>query len=72
MRRPADLLRDPRARFRFAAVLFAACFLAQFTALFLPQGILNRVTNFISWSALWLTALDVLATTDVRREVDSR
>lgn len=61
------MIRDPHFRFRCAVVLFAFCFLAQFTALFLSQGALAKVTNFISWSALWLTALDVMATTDVRR-----
>lgn len=33
-------------------------------------GLMDAVTNYLSWMALVITALDVLLTSDVRAEVD--
>jgi hypothetical protein len=61
-------LRSPRVRVWFALALLVGCVVAwPITALTVfrdePQGILG-----LSYLALILTALDILATTDVRKQ----
>jgi hypothetical protein len=61
---------DPKNRKRFAKALLVVCVIGwPATALTIfsqePQGILG-----LSWTALILTALDILATTDTREQVD--
>lgn len=63
-------LLDPEPRRRFAVVLLVGSTIAwPVTALTVfreePQGILG-----LSWAAIILTALDILATTDVRKQAE--
>lgn len=63
-------MRDPSNRVRFAIILLAVCVVGwPLSALTLardePQFILG-----LSWFALILTALNIIATTDVRNEQD--
>lgn len=64
-------LRNPRLRVRFAASLLVVCAVAwPVTALTVfasePQGILG-----LSWFALILQALNIVATTDVRDQQET-
>lgn len=70
MGRLLKLLKSPVVRFRAAIVLLAATpILWPLTSLTIfrdePQGVLG-----LSWLALILTAVDIVATTDVRKEQD--
>lgn len=63
-----DRLRDPRLRVRLAGVLLVVSLIGWPLSAFTvargePQFILG-----LSWLAITLTCLDVVATTDVRRE----
>lgn len=66
-----DRLRDPHVRFWGALTMLVASLIgwplsAVTFARHEPQFILG-----LSWLAITLTALDILATTDVRREQDA-
>lgn len=65
-----ERVQDPKLRLRFALGLLCVCMVGwPVTALTVfrhePQGILG-----LSWIALILTSVDILATTDTRKQVD--
>lgn len=37
---------------------------------FISESSMNAVTNYLSWLAITITALDIVVTTDVRKEVE--
>lgn len=66
---PVRLIKNPKVRFRSAVVIFFACIVfwpvSQFTfAKSEPPTILG-----LSWGAMILTALDIMASTDIRKEI---
>lgn len=67
---PLRLIKNPKVRFRSAVVIFFACLVlwpvSQFTfASHEPPTILG-----LSWGAMILTALDIMASTDIRKELE--
>lgn len=63
---------DPRKRRRWAIILLVVSFvlghvnLAGALAGVIPPWLTDLVTNYLSWLAITLTALDIVQTTDVR------
>lgn len=67
---PLRLIRSPQVRFKAAVVIFFGCLIAWPVSSFTfakqePQTILG-----LSWGAMLLTAIDVMASTDIRKEID--
>jgi hypothetical protein len=71
-----ERLRDPKARRRaalwllFVSLALGNVNLAAVLGGVIPHWLNDVITNYLSWLALTVTALDVVATTDVRVEVD--
>lgn len=67
---------DPRRRRRLAWYLLVGSLalghvnVAAFMLGWMSHGAMDATTNYLSWLALTLTALDILATADVRVEVE--
>lgn len=58
---------DPEIRLRWAANLFwATVFLGLISTIFLCKTGFERVLMVISWGAITITCVDIVATTDVR------
>lgn len=67
---PLRLIKNPVVRFRSAVIIFFGCLIlwpvSQFTfARHEPPTILG-----LSWGAMILTALDIMASTDIRKELE--
>ena len=59
----------PQTRLLLAARLFwASLFLGTLSTVFLCHSFFERVLMAISWGAITITCIDVIATTDVRDE----
>ncbi len=62
-------LKNPRVRFWGAVGLFVISILAGIhSVLFIAHDPYEKILIGISWGAITLTALDIMATTDVRKE----
>jgi hydrogenase/urease accessory protein HupE len=69
MARLLKRLKDPRVRFWAATALFVlTLILGTLCTLFVAQTPYERVLMAISWGAITITCLDIMATTDVRKE----
>lgn len=64
-------LRNPKFRFWGAVVLFVLSIVAGiYCTVAIAKDPFEKVLMAISWGAITLTALDLMATTDVRKETD--
>lgn len=64
-----DLIRNPKFRFWGAVFLFfTSIILGTYCTLFIAKDPFEKVLMAISWGAITITALDLMATTDVRKE----
>lgn len=62
-------IKNPKVRFYFAVVLFFLSVIGGiYSTLFLAKDGYEKVLMAISWGAITITALDLMATTDVRKE----
>lgn len=67
---------EPEKRRRFAIHLLVWSFLlghvnvGMFLGGIISHELMDLVTNYLSWCAITITALDVVMTTDVRKEQD--
>lgn len=67
----------PERRRRVALWLLVVSFvmghvnMAAFVLGLVPPAVMDAITNYLSWLALTITALDVLMTTDVRVNTDN-
>jgi hypothetical protein len=63
------LIKNPHARFWGAVVLFVLSLIGgAYSTLVLAHGGYEKTLMAISWGAITITAVDVMATTDVRKE----
>jgi hypothetical protein len=63
--------KNPKVRFYGAVVLFFASILGGIhSVVFVAKTPYDRILIGISWLAITITAVDVMATTDVRKEQD--
>jgi hypothetical protein len=63
------LIKNPHARFYGAVVLFILSIMGGvYSTLILAHGGYEKTLMGISWAAITITAVDVMATTDVRKE----
>lgn len=66
-------LRDPQTRFWGAIILFFITILAGLhSIIFVAQSLYDKILIGISWGAISLTAVDIIATTDVRKEEEKK
>lgn len=69
-------LQDPRSRRRYAIILLFVTLVlghanvAGYMFGWVPHSVMDAITNYLSWLALSITALDVVLTADVRVEQD--
>ena len=69
MSRLLKLIRDPQVRFYGAVVMFfLSIILGTYSTIALCHDNFQRVLMAISWGAITITAIDLMATTDVRKE----
>lgn len=67
---------DPRTRRRAAIYLLVGSFVlghanvGAYVLGFISHGFMDTVTNYLSWLAFTITALDILFTSDVRVQQD--
>lgn len=62
-------IKNPKVRFWFAVALFFCSIIAGiYSVVALADGGYEKVLMGISWGAITITALDLMATTDVRKE----
>lgn len=69
MNRLLKLIRNPEVRFKAAVVMFVlSIVLGTWCTIALCDTGFERVLMAISWGAITITAIDLMATTDVRKE----
>lgn len=62
-------IRNPEHRFRGAVVMFIVSVIGGvYSVVWLAHGGYEKVLMGISWGAITITAMDLMATTDVRKE----
>jgi len=71
MSKLVKIIRDPKLRFKGAVVLFFISVAGGIiSTVWIAKDPYERVLMAISWGAITITALDLIATTDVRKEND--
>lgn len=66
-----NFIRNPKFRFYGAVTLFfITIIMGIYSTVFISRNPFERVLMAISWGAITITSVDIMATTDVRKSQD--